>query len=303
MRVLVTGSSGFLGQHIARHLADGANFEVTGYDLLPSPVDTIPSLQADLCDLAALRKASIGMDVVVHFGGIGDVDVATERPELAAQANVVGTTNVGIAAAEQGARVVYASTWEVYAPPVSDPVDESHPCGPGHIYGATKLGGEHVLRALHHHESLPVVILRLGTAYGTGMRPNSVFRRFADAGRAGEAIAVQGSGKQWRQFTHTSDIAKAVVLAANSGVTDATMNIVAGECVTINRLAELISHRYGTTVTFGPERHGDPPSARITSAAAANTLGWKAEVDFIMGLHEFLDDLDAGSMPGATERR
>ncbi len=299
MRILVTGSSGFLGRHVARFLASDGAHDVTGFDLRPSPDGSLATLEGDLCDPGAVREAVRGTDAVVHFGGVGDIYLATERPELAAQANVVGTTNVAVAAAQAGARVVYASTWEVYAPPVSDPVDEGHPCRPGHIYGATKLGGEHVLRALHEHDGLPVVILRLGTAYGLQMRPNTVFSRFADAARDGRPLMVQGSGLQWRQFTHTSDIARAVVLAAASEIGDATLNIVAEELVTIRALAETVADRYGATVAFAPERSGDPPSARITSAEAARTLGWHAEVAFDAGLAELLDDLDARSR-GAT---
>jgi UDP-glucose 4-epimerase len=293
MRVLVTGSSGFLGQHVARWLATDSSRDVTGFDLRPSPDGMLPTVEGDFCDLGAIRHALRGMDVVVHLGGVGDVYLATDQPALAAQANAVGTTNVAVAAAEAGARVVYASTWEVYAPPTSDPVDERHPCRPGHIYGATKLAGEHVLHAVHAHDGLPVVILRLGTAYGRNMRPNTVFSLFADAARAHRPLIVQGSGEQWRQFTHTSDIARAVALATASDAGDATLNIVADECVTIRALAEMVANRYHASVAFGPERRGDPPSARITSAEAARTLGWRAEVVFEQGMAELLDDLDA----------
>jgi UDP-glucose 4-epimerase len=294
MRVLVTGSSGFLGQHVSRFLASDPSREVSGFDLRPSPGGAFPTVEADLCDVDAVRRAVRRVDVVVHLGGVGDVYLATDRPELAAEANVVGTTNVAVAAAQAGARVVYASTWEVYGPPVSDgPVDERHLCRPGHIYGATKLGGEHVLRAVHEHDGLAAVVLRLGTAYGLDMRPNTVFSLFADAARSGRPLTVQGSGRQWRQFTHTSDIARAVSLAIASDAGYATVNIVAEECVTIRSLAEAIADRYGATVTFGPERRGDPPSALISSDEAARLLGWHAQVAFGEGLTELLDDLDA----------
>jgi len=293
VRVLVTGSSGFLGRHVAVRLGRDGDFDVTGFDLEPSLDTTFRSVQGDIDDLDSIRRASRGTDVVVHLGGVGDVDLASARPGLAARANVVGTTHVAMAAAETGARIVYASTWEVYGTPISDPIDETHPCDPANIYAATKLGGEHVLRALERSDGVPVTILRLGTAYGTGMRPNSVFRRFTDAARAGLPLAVQGSGQQWRQFTHASDIARAVGLALPSQAGGATFNIAADECVTVLRLAELVSTHYGTTVAFGPERPGDPPSARISSAAAARTLGWRAEVEFESGLTDVLDDVDA----------
>jgi UDP-glucose 4-epimerase len=294
MRVLVTGSSGFLGGQVAHHLAADRSNQVIGFDLRSSPDDSFPCVQGDLCEPDALRNAARGMDVLVHFAGVGDVYLAAESPALAAQANVVGTSNVATAAAEAGAKVVYASTWEVYGPPIADPVDEQHPCNPGHIYAATKLAGELVLRALHRHYGAPVVILRLGTAYGPGMRPNTVFNRFVQAAKAGGAVVVQGTGAQWRQFTHTSDIASAVQLAAASELNDKTLNIVSEESVTILQLAELVAFRYQAPVTFAPERPCDPAPSRISSAEALRNLGWRAAVDFRQGLAELLDGADSG---------
>ena len=295
MRVLVTGSSGFLGRHVAEHLASLAAYEVGGFDVRPMRHDLFATTVGDLCDLDAVERAISGADVVVHFGGVGDVDVATEHPELAAAANVVGTMNVAMASQRSGARVVYASTWEVYGPPRSDPVDEQHPCDPGHVYGATKLAGEQMLRAIQRSDGLPVAILRLGTAYGSGMRPNAVFSRFADLARDGKPITVHGSGRQWRQFTHTSDIVRAVELAAESDREDLTLNVVADEAVTIRELAEIVSSRYGVPVAFGAERHGDPPSSTISSAQAGLLLGWSAQVAFRDGLGVLLAETDAAA--------
>ncbi len=291
MRVLVTGSSGFLGRQVALHLSSDHEVETVGFDLIPPLDDAFPAIEADLCDPEALGRACQRANVVVHFGGVGDVDAATRHPDLAARANVAGTRSVAEAAAAAGARVVYASTWEVYGPAVYEPVNEQHPCAPRHVYATTKLAGEDALGDVHRRDGLPVIILRLGTAYGPGMRPNTVFRRFADAGRQGEALQVQGAGSQWRQFTHTSDIAGAVRRAVDSDLT-CTLNIVADEATTILQLAEIVAARYGVAVRFDAERPGDPPSARITSEKAAQVLGWHAGVDFHHGLTQLLDQFD-----------
>jgi len=295
VRVLVTGSSGFLGRHVAEHLAGLDEYDVAGFDLRWSRSELFDTAAGDLCDCDAVVRAISGADVVIHFGGVGDVDVATERPDLAAGANVLGTMNVAIASQQTGARVIYASTWEVYAPPVYDPVDERHPCDPGHVYGVTKLAGEQMLRTIRRSHGLPVAVLRLGTAYGPGMRANAVFSRFADTARDGRPIVVHGSGDQWRQFTHTSDVSRAVRLAVESEWVDLTANIVADQPITIRELAEIVSSRYGVPVEFGPERYGDPPSAVISSAQAATLLGWRAEVEFRDGLAALLADGDVAA--------
>lgn len=82
--------------------------------------------------------------------------------------------------------MIYASTWEVYGRPQYEPVDEHHPTNPDHPYNITKLAGEHLLLSYDAFQGLRVVSLRLGTAYGTGMRDNSVFSRFISQATRGE---------------------------------------------------------------------------------------------------------------------
>ena len=167
MRGVVTGGSGFLGSHVADVLAERGH-DVTVVDV--SPTQRHRWVAADLLDRDALVAAFRGADFVCHLAAVGDVYLAAEKPWLAAQANVVGSANVCEAAlAASVPKLVAASTWEVYGTPISDPIDETHPCDPANIYAATKLGGEHVLRALERSDGVPVTILRLGTAYGTGI--------------------------------------------------------------------------------------------------------------------------------------
>ena len=137
------------------------------------------------------------------------------------------------------------------------------------------------------------VALRLGTAYGSGLRPNSVFRIFIDRAKRGEPITVAGDGSQGRQFTHASDIARAFVLAAESDVSGIALNTVAPETTTIRELAERVAARYPTEVTFGPKRPGDVPPSTVSPKKIEEVLGWRAEVSFEAGLNELMDELEA----------
>ena len=291
MRVLISGAAGFLGRHVAgRLLADG--FEVTAFDRVDSGNGAVRSIVGDLRDLDAVRDAMEGQDVVCHIGAIGDVYLAAEHPELAAQVNVTGSANVALAAAESKARIVYASTWEVYGEPQYQPMDEDHPCRPDHPYNITKLAGERLLLAADHLRDARVISLRLGTAYGTGLRPNSVFRIFIDRAKRGEPITIQGDGSQGRQFTHASDIAHAFSLACESDVRGTAVNIVAPDLVSIRDLAELVVTRYPTQLQFGDPRPGDVPPALVSAERAASLLGWKAEMPFSRGLEDLMDSLE-----------
>jgi UDP-glucose 4-epimerase len=287
MKTLVTGSAGFIGTHVSRALLD-EGFEVTGYDQRESSVPEIETVVGDLLDAETLTGAVRGQDVVVHIGAIGDVYLAATNPELAAAVNVTGSTNIALAAEAAGARVVYASTWEVYGDPVYEPVDEKHPCEPDHPYNITKLGGERMLLACDRLRGVPVLALRMGTAYGLGMRPNSVFEIFIEKARNGEPITIQGDGSQGRQFTHVRDIARAFVAAAKSEVRGMPLNVVSPEMISIKQLADMVTERFPTEVTYGQPRPGDVAPSYVSAARIEEVLGWKAEVSFEEGMAELL---------------
>jgi UDP-glucose 4-epimerase len=291
MRVVVTGAAGFLGRHIARRFRD-EGWEVTGFDLTSFDEEGIRYEQGDLTDAASVDPVIEKHDVVAHVGAIGDVYLAGDQPRLAAEVNVLGTANVAEAGVRHGTRVVYASTWEVYGHPRYQPIDEDHPTMPDHPYSITKLAGESLLLSAVDLRSLSAVALRLGTAYGSGLRPNSVFRIFIDRARKGEPITIQGDGNQGRQFTHASDIARAFLMAAQSDVSGVAMNVVAPDTVTVRELAEKVVKRFPTQLTFGEPRPGDVPPARVSPNRANELLGWQATMPFDQGLDELIADVE-----------
>lgn len=289
MRVLITGAAGFLGRHVVRHFR-AADWEVTGFDVAPFAEPGIDFHQGDFTEANSIDQATRNADVVVHIGAIGDVYLAGDQPALASEVNVVGTANVIEAALRNETRVVYASTWEVYGEPVREPIEEDHPTMPDHPYSITKLAGESLLMSASRLRGLSAMALRLGTAYGTGLRPNSVFRIFIDKARRGEPITIQGDGSQGRQFTHASDIARAFEMAARSDESGIALNIVSPDVVTIRELADVIQTHLPTKVEFGPPRPGDVPPAIVASQRAGDILGWKAEVPFETGLEELIEE-------------
>ena len=287
MNVLVTGAGGFVAPHVANAFRD-AGHTVRTTDARPVPADP-GSITADFTDAKQAADLMSGIDAVCHLGGVGDVYLALEQPEEAALANVVGTANLLNAARAAGvSKFIYTSTWEVYGEPEYQPLDEKHRCEPDHPYGITKLAGERIALSYDALKDQPVVALRLGTAFGTGMRPNSVFSIFIDKARRGEPLTVQGSGAQARQFTHVSDIASAFLLAAESGVRGEVMNVVAQESISIRQLAEMIAEEIPTKIEQVPARTGDVASATVNSEKAEKLLGWRARTDFRTGLKELI---------------
>ena len=246
---------------------------------------------ADLTSLDDMRRATRGVDAVCHLGGVGDVYLAAEKPYLAASANVVGTATLLEACRTNGVgKVVYASTWEVYGPPEYEPIDERHPCNPDHPYNITKLAGERLVMAYDKLKGLPTVALRLGTAYGPGMRANSVFSLFIQRALDSEPILIAGTGEQTRQFTHARDIAEAFALAVGNPVHGEVFNIVAEETISIQMLAEIVTSHLPTEIQHGLARAGEVAPAQISSAKARADLGWSSPTEFKAGLFELIEE-------------
>lgn len=215
--------------------------------------------------------------------------LAGKEPATAALLNVVGTANVAEAAIGAGAkRLVYASTWEVYGEPKYQPIDEEHPCRPDHPYNITKHAGERIALAIGALRELPTIALRLGTAFGPRMRPNSVFSIFIDRALRGEPITIQGTGAQSRQFTHARDIAAGFALAAESPLPSGVFNLVADESVSVRQLAEMVVARIATTLTFAPGRAGEIAPALVANARVKAALGWTPRAVFAEGLDEMI---------------
>lgn len=285
-KVMVTGGAGFLGSHVADRL------QASGYDVLifdQKPAQRGKFAVGDLLSLDDLLQATRGVDYVCHLAGVGDVYLAFEQPWLASAANVVGTTNVMEAALRNGIKkVIYASSWEVYGKPHYQPIDEAHPCEPDHFYNITKLAGERIALTYDHLKGVPTVALRMGTAYGERMRPNTVFSIFITRALRGEPLTIRGSGEQSRQFTHVRDLANAYLKAIESSVHNEAFNTVSPESVSIKRLAEMVVAIVPTKVTFDSERPGDVAPVTLSAEKAQKALSWSATVPFKQGLEELI---------------
>ena len=288
MKILVTGSSGFIGKNLVDFLRQDSNNEVIGFDKRPGENKCVNYL-GDLTNLEDMLKATKDIDSVCHLGGVGDVYLAFEDPPLAVEANIYGTTNLMKSCLKNGVKkIIYASTWEVYGKPQYQPLDEDHPCNPDHPYSITKREGEQV--ALSYQEGLKVTSLRLGTAYGKYMRDNAVIPLFIQKGMKKEQITIQGDGLQYRQFTHVYEICNAFKKALQFEHSGEVFNIVGEEKTSIRDLAEGIKKKFpDTEMVYTSARKGDVHSAIVSSEKAEKVLRWKQDIPFEEGLNNLID--------------
>lgn len=285
--VLVTGISGYLAPHVASAFR-AAGRRVVGVDKQAFGDGHQREISVlDLAEPESLARSGLlnGVDVICHLGGVGDIYKAAEDPATAFRDNVVATWEVVRAAAKMGVRrVVLASTWHIYGEAAREPVEETDPCRPRGAYALSKLSAEQLAVQEGEEFGLEIVALRLGTAYGPGMRPQAVVRAMVEAAAAGRALTVTDSSDTFRQLTHVSDLASAFVLASDERVRPGIYNAVSDEIVRIRDLAQTIAQRFGVGLVPASLRE-ETASFRISSAVF-QSYGWRAQVPFAVGLEE-----------------
>lgn len=282
MKVLVTGSSGYIGKNLINYFKS-KKIKIVQFDLVDG---------YDILKVKDLQKKLKEVDYIVHLAAIADVYEAAKDPITTLRIGVEGTTNLILAANKFFIKkLIYISTWEVYGEPRYQPVDEKHECNPDHPYSIAKYSGELMVRS--YTNKTPWLILRLGTVYGSIMRPTSVISRFISKSLKNEPIIIHGSGNQGRQFTHIDDICQAILLALKSDRKNSIFNITDDKVITIKQLAFLIKKitLSDSRIMFGKSREGDVIPSIISNKKAKKGLNWKPKVKIQAALNSMLKAL------------
>lgn len=236
--VLITGGSGYFGSIlVARCLARGDRVRV--FDLNPSNTDA-ESVVADVRDLAAVRAACEGVDLVLH--NVAQVPLARDR-ELFWSVNVAGTANVLLAARDADvAKVVHTSTSAIYGIPEDNPVHEESPARPLEAYGRAKLEAE-VLCQQAIAAGLDVSIIRPRTILGHGRL--GLMAILFELVVAGAPVFVFDGGHNRYQLVHADDLADAC-LRAGGRPGPRAYNIGATTFGTMRETLEAVCEQAGT---------------------------------------------------------
>ena len=229
-KVLITGSAGFIGFHLAELLlAEG--FRVVGYDgmtpyydpalkrrrhqiLLQSPgFHCEEGMLEDMDRLQSLCEAE-QPDVIIHLAAQAGVRYSLENPRAYVDANLTGTFNVMECARMLGVRhLMMASTSSVYGANTELPFRETEKTDhPLTLYAATKKANEAMAHSYAHLWKLPTTMFRFFTVYGPWGRPDMALFRFVRAALEGEAITVYNHGQMARDFTYVADLVRGIRL-------------------------------------------------------------------------------------------
>ena len=303
MKTLVTGGAGFIGSHLCELLL-AQGHQVLALDSLVSGrlqnLKTIAGepgmrfVQADICNSAAIAPYFEGVDWVFHLAGLADIVPSIEQPAQYFQTNVTGTLHVLEAARRCGAkRLVYAASSSSYGVPDVYPTPETAPIKPLYPYALTKHLGEELVLHWARVYQMPAMSLRLFNVYGTRSRTSgaygAVFGVFLAQKLHGQPFTVVGDGQQTRDFTYVTDVARAFLAAAESGLSGLALNVGSGDHYSVNRLVELL----GGDVVHIPRRPGEPDCTFADISQIQRLLGWQAQVSLERGVQTLLNNIDA----------
>jgi UDP-glucuronate 4-epimerase len=229
LRILVTGSAGFIGFHLARRLL-AQGHEVMGVDgmtayydmglkrrrhaiLQRSPAFVAHDIMIE--DAPALRAAASAFQprIIVHLAAQAGVRHSLEAPRTYVDANLVGAFNViELAKDHRVDHLLFASSSSVYGANLASPFRETEAADhPLSLYAATKKAGEAMSHAYSHLWDMPTTALRFFTVYGPWGRPDMALFSFAEAMIEGRPIEVFNDGDLTRDFTYVDDLVEAVV--------------------------------------------------------------------------------------------
>lgn len=297
-RVLITGGAGFLGSHLCdRFIKEG--FEVIAMDnLITGDLRNIehlfkhPSFEFYNHDVSTFVHVPGNLKYILHFASPASPIDYLKIPIQTLKVGSLGTHNLlGLARAKK-ARILVASTSEVYGDPLVHPQTEEYygnvnPIGPRGVYDEAKRFQEAMTMAYHTYHGVDTRIVRIFNTYGPRMRLNDgrVLPAFIGQALRGEDLTVFGDGSQTRSFCYVDDQVEGIFRLLMSDY-HLPVNIGNPDEVTIKEFAEEIVKLTGTKqkIVYKPLPQDDPKQRKPDITKAKTILGWEPKVSRAEGL-------------------
>jgi UDP-glucose 4-epimerase len=300
---LVTGGAGFIGSHLAEALARRgervrvADSLITGYRHNLADVPEVEFLLGDLADADFARRATAGVDYVLHQAAIPSVPRSVADPVASHRANVDATLNVLVAARDSGVRrVVYAASSSAYGNAQALPKREDMATAPLSPYALQKLIGEQYMKLFADLYGLETVSIRYFNVFGPRQDPSSpysgVISLFIRALLDDRPPTIFGDGEQTRDFTYVANAVDGVLKACHApGISGMVLNVATGGRISLNELLETLRRLTGraSTAIHAPARAGDVRDSQADITAARRWLGYEPTVSLEEGLRQTID--------------
>jgi len=301
--VLISGGAGFVGSHLCdRYLADGHSVLAVD-NLVTGQKSNIDHLNGNLRfrfiehDVSKPLFVNEPLDRVLHFASPASPVDYLQLPIQTLKVGSLGTHNMLGLARAKGARILLASTSEVYGDPEIHPQREDYwgnvnPIGVRGVYDEAKRFSEAMVMAYHRAHGLETRIVRIFNTYGDRMRLDDgrVLPNFMGQVLRGEPLTIYGDGSQTRSFCHVSDLVDGIVRLMESD-TPLPVNIGNPEEITILQFAQEILNLSGSKslLAFKPLPQDDPKVRQPDITKARQILGWEPRVSRQDGLARTLE--------------
>ncbi len=305
-KILVTGGCGLIGSTTIDQLLREDVGKIVIFDnLVRGSMHNVGEIlndkrvelvKGDIRDVAAIRRATEGMDAVIHMAALRITACAAD-PREAHEVMCDGTFNVVEAAHLAGAKkIVAASSASIYGLADNFPTTEKdHPYNNRTWYGAAKVMLEGLLRSFNDMYGTDYVAFRYFNVYGPRMdihgKYTEVLIRWMERIEAGQPPLILGDGKTSMDFIYIDDIASANVAGLKSDVSDEVFNVASGVETNLNELAEALMRVMGAKLQpeYGPERKVNAGPRRLASIEKTKRmLGWAPKVELEDGLERLV---------------
>jgi dTDP-glucose 4,6-dehydratase len=297
-KVLITGAAGFLGSHLCDRFIKEGFYVIAMDNLITGDLKNIEHLfhleqfEFQHHDVTKFVHIPGKLDYILHFASPASPIDYLKIPIETLKVGSLGTLNLLGVAKEKNARILVASTSEVYGDPLVHPQSEEYygnvsPVGPRGVYDEAKRFMESITMAYHRFHGVDTRIVRIFNTYGSRMRLNDgrVVPAFMGQALRGEDLTVFGDGSQTRSFCYIDDQVEGIYRLLMSDYTD-PVNIGNPHETTIKQFAEEIIKLTGTDqkIIYKPLPQDDPMQREPDITKAREILGWEPKVERAEGL-------------------
>ena len=308
-KAVIAGAAGFLGSHLVKRLLD-KNYNVIGLDNLSTGkggnLDAFLTnknftfIEQDIASETVLNLAVLnGVDEIYHLASPASPKFYQNDPLGTIAVNTIGTKHMLDLAKQNGAKLLFTSTSEVYGDPTQHPQPEQYlgnvnTWGPRACYDESKRLGETYCYEYYHLYHVPVKVARIFNTYSASLRNDDgrVISNFVTQALLGQDITVYGDGLQTRTFCYVDDTINGLIkMMESENATGEIINIGNTNECTILELAKLVKHLTGSEskIVFKPLPQDDPKERRPMIEKARQFLNWEPKIDLEQGLERTIE--------------